>query len=324
MIAAVISSIGMAVPFLQRAEENRYTPDLCSFHRLAAGMAFADYLPRPDCVLSLSVLCDGSNRFFANMARLFNVPHWLLEVPNVHRGESLEFLENQLHRARMSLEAELGRRSSSSDWESVFAYEKEMLAELEGIRRLQERVPCPVPGDQALGIVGMIYAAAGNPFGPQLFRNWRLNLASEIPSSEKYRLFWLHLRPYFPSDFFPMLAQRDTSIVGDELSSFPRANLDFRKPERSLAEKIYQNPAVGEIFHRIEHSIREARRLGAQGVVHFSHRGYRQSSGGAFLVKEGLKRAGLPCLILEGDCIDPREYSSEQMRTRIEGFLEML
>jgi hypothetical protein len=42
------------------------------------------------------------------------------------------------------------------------------------------------------------------------------------------------------------------------------------------------------------------------------------------LVEAGLKRAGVPVLNLEVDCVDPRNFSEGQLRTRLQAFMELL
>jgi benzoyl-CoA reductase/2-hydroxyglutaryl-CoA dehydratase subunit BcrC/BadD/HgdB len=323
VIAALISSMGMAVPFLKKAEEEWYSQDLCSFHRLGVGLALQDYLPQPDVVLSLTSLCDGSHRFFYNVSRLFKVPHFLIEVPGNGGKKDQEYVVRQLKRTRMELEALLERKIKKSDWEESLGYSNSLREELLKIYELQAHVPCPVSGEAALGNVGLIFTCAGSRWGPELISAWRKSIR-ENASSENYRLFWLHLRPYYPAPIFAFLKEKGVSIVGDELSNYIWPRLDPRNPELSLSSKIYANFGLGPIKNRIDNIVRLVRERKAQGVVSFSHRGCRQSTGGAFLLKEALKEKGIPCLILDGDCVDPRELNWEQMRTRIEGFLEIL
>ena len=45
---------------------------------------------------------------------------------------------------------------------------------------------------------------------------------------------------------------------------------------------------------------------------------------GAPLVKKALQRVGVPTLIIDGDCVDDREYQEGQVSTRLEAFLESL
>ncbi|MGB9553584.1 MAG: 2-hydroxyacyl-CoA dehydratase subunit D [bacterium] len=323
VIAGIISSLGMAVPFLQKAEEEWYSQDLCSFHRLGMGLALQGYLPQPDVVLSLTSLCDGSHRFFYNISRLFKVPHFLIEIPGSGTERDREYVLAQLKKTRMELEAILGIKVKPSNWEEVLEHSNSLREELLKIYELQSHTPCPVSGEAALGNVGLIYTCAGSKWGPDLISAWRESI-DEKGEIENYRLFWLHLRPYYPAPIFAFLKGKRVSIVGDELSSYIWPELNLANPESSLVSKIYSNFGLGPIQNRVDNIVRLARERKAQGVISFSHRGCRQSTGGAFLVKEALKKIGLPCLILDGDCVDPRELNWEQMRTRIEGFLEIL
>jgi benzoyl-CoA reductase/2-hydroxyglutaryl-CoA dehydratase subunit BcrC/BadD/HgdB len=322
--AAMISAMNLAPLFLRKAEECWYGSDLCGFHRLATGLMLAGYLPQPSVVLSTTALCDGSHRFFANVAHHFKVPHLLMEIPNGPTEEAEEGVERQLIQMRGALESKLERRARESDWERVFSYSREQHEEMERILEIGAQVPSVVPGEISLNMVGVFYATAGSPWGLRIFRNWRKQLEKTPPRKENYRLFWMHLRPFYAADLFAALRERGAAIVRDEFSAYPWVPLDPRTPERSLARKICANPALGPISRRLAFAVSQVRASKAQGVIHFSHRGCRQAAGGAYLLKEGLRRAGIPCLILDGDCVDPRDYSLEQMRTRVEGFLEML
>jgi len=321
VISGVISSVGMAVPFLRKAEANWYSPDLCSFHRLAMGLALEGYLPSPDIILSSTCLCDGSSRLFANLAHFYKVPHILVEVPPP-LPENEHFLKGELQTVRQKLEVQAGKKIQTSDWERVFFYSNSLLRKLREISRMQEMVPCFVPGDSALSMVGAIFVCAGSPWGPEIFSSWEKTFKE--PEIEKYRLFWLHLGPYYQSEIFPFLREMGISLVGNELSSYLWEEMDPFHPEESLIRKFYGNFGIGPLRRRIE-AVRElVHRRKADGVISFSHRGCRQSSGGAYLLREALKREGVPCLILDGDCVDPREMNWEQVRTRLEAFLEML
>jgi len=323
-IAGATSSLGMSVSFLQKAEEQWYSPDLCSFHRVGLGMALNGLLPKPTAVLSLSALCDGSNRCFANIAQFFGVPHFLIDVPQHRSPESLAYVEEQIRRIRSELEILLQRRVQTENWQLVFARSREMTDAWSGIVELQVRIPSAVPGDGVMSNVSTLYSFAGNPWGGRIFRQWKQRLEGEVPKAEKYRLFWLHLFPFYRNDLYDFLESKSVSLVGDEMTSNPFPPLDPAQPESSLAAKIYANSGIGGLEIRLQHILEKVRERKAQGVIHWSHRGCRQATGGAYLLKEKLRQAGIPTLILDGDCIDPREYASEQLRTRIEGFLELL
>lgn len=323
VISGVISSMGLAVPFLKKAEEGWYSQDLCSFHRLGMGLALQGYLPQPKVVLSTSCLCYGSHRFFYNLSRFFNVPHFLIEVPGTEGEREKDFLATQLKKLIGDLEGLLSKKLSGKDWEETFRWSNDLREELRKIKELQKRAPCPVPGDEALGNVGVIFTCSGSHWGPKLISSWRKNLP-ENGLEENHRLIWLHLRPYYPSPIFQFLKGKGVSIVGEEFFGNPWPPLDPQNPERSLTLKIFSTNGLGPIKNRLKRTPTLLKEREAEGVIIFAHRGCRQSTGGGFLIKEALKEERIPCLILDGDCLDPRELNWEQMRTRIEGFLEIL
>lgn len=323
VISGVISSMGMAVPFLKKAEEEWYPMDLCSFHRLGMGLALQGYLPIPEVVLSTTCLCDGSHRFFHNISRLYNVPHFLIEVPGRGKEEDRGFVEDQFKTLIQQLESLLLRKATQEKWNQVFAWSNSLREELLKVNQLQKMVPCPVPGDEALGNVGVIYTCSGSKWGPELISAWRKNFPENVPQ-EKHRLIWLHLRPYFPSPLFPFLKGKGVSIVGEEFFGNLWPPMDHEAPERSLTSKIFSTSGLGPIKNRLDRVLALLEERQAEGVIIFAHRGCRQSTGGGFLIREALKERKIPCLILDGDCLDPRELNWEQMRTRIEGFLEIL
>ena len=53
-------------------------------------------------------------------------------------------------------------------------------------------------------------------------------------------------------------------------------------------------------------------------VVSFKISGFRG------LIEAGLGSIGVPVLNIEADCVDDRKFTEEQLRTRLEAFLEML
>ncbi len=60
------------------------------------------------------------------------------------------------------------------------------------------------------------------------------------------------------------------------------------------------------------------------GVILYSHWGCRQSNGGARIIKDKLNKYNIPTLVLDGDCVDKNNASQGQVRTRIQGFIEIL
>ena len=100
--------------------------------------------------------------------------------------------------------------------------------------------------------------------------------------------------------------------------------LDIRKPWESLALKLIDHPWVGGVDKRLNNIRRMVEDYNADGVIHFSHWGCRQSNGAVRLIRDTVAEYGIPFLDLDGDCIDERNYSKGQYLTRLEGFMEIM
>jgi benzoyl-CoA reductase/2-hydroxyglutaryl-CoA dehydratase subunit BcrC/BadD/HgdB len=181
------------------------------------------------------------------------VPHFLIDVPQHRSPESLAYVEEQIRRIRSELEILLQRRVQTADWQLVFARSREMTDAWSGIVELQVRIPSAVPGDGVMGNVSTLYSFAGNPWGGRIFRQWKQRLEGEVPKAEKYRLFWLHLFPFYRNDLYDFLESKGVSLVGDEMTSNPFPPLDPSQPESSLVAKIYANSGIGGLEIRLQH-----------------------------------------------------------------------
>ena len=90
------------------------------------------------------------------------------------------------------------------------------------------------------------------------------------------------------------------------------------------AAKILSNPSGGRLERRSNLALELVEKYDIDGVIHFTHWGCRQSSGGEYVIRDTFKKKGIPMLILNGDGADSRNYSEEQTRLRLDAFLEML
>ncbi|MGB9791679.1 MAG: 2-hydroxyacyl-CoA dehydratase, partial [Thermacetogeniaceae bacterium] len=100
--------------------------------------------------------------------------------------------------------------------------------------------------------------------------------------------------------------------------------LDPEQPFRSLARKVLSHFDYKPLEERIRVVRELAEKYRVDGIIHFSHHGCRQSTGGSLILKDALQEAGWPFLNLDGDCLDGRSETSGRMLTRLQAFLEIL
>ncbi len=306
--------------------------DLCSFHRSVMGLARESFLPPPDLVISSSQICDGANKFFSCLAHLYSVPHLLLDPPYHGEEAARGYLISQMREVFYEASRLLGIRPDEGRLSQALRLAVEARSFIERVNELRRAIPAPFPGSEGLSYVaGMNFYSLGSPEGVRFFRALSSHIERRVKEGkgylpqERYRLLWLHhIRPYYPNGIFRVLEERGAAVVFEEPNYLFWPPPDPERPWESLADKVLSNPWTGPLSRRIrmvEEMIEEYR---VDGVIHFSHWGCRQSSGGAGVIGDVLKRKGIPYLILPGDGADPDNYSPGQTRTRLEAFLEML
>jgi benzoyl-CoA reductase/2-hydroxyglutaryl-CoA dehydratase subunit BcrC/BadD/HgdB len=171
----------------------------------------------------------------------------------------------------------------------------------------------------------------GTESGPKLAGVYRDELARKAEAGtagvpgERVRLLWFQNRVQFKNPLARMLEEEfKAAVVIDELNQINWDPVDTARPYESIAARMLASPLCGSFDRRLEDLKRLARDYRVDGVIHPCHWGCRQGTGARGLIDEGLGKEGIPVLNLEVDCIDPRNFSEGQLRTRLQAFLEMI
>ena len=98
--------------------------------------------------------------------------------------------------------------------------------------------------------------------------------------------------------------------------------MDPEKPFQSLAWKLLSNPPIDFTNKWLKLSIDLVKDYSVDGVVEFAHWGCRYLTANTQIVRDALQK--IPVLVIDGDCIDRRDYSDAQIKTRIDAFIEIL
>ena len=329
VIAAVAADLGWSNNFLQSAEGTWYSTDLCSFHRCALGMAVARVLPRPDVIVATSHLCDGAVKFLEMAGRMYGCPYYLLHIPYRDDNYSRSWLAGEL----AALSQELKPLLPSSEREislvagNVNSAREQMLA----VNELRRNVPAPWRGDEALGRVVMFLNMLGARETVDFYRTLRQELEYRVKKGlpvapeQKYRLLWLHFKPFYANSLMDLLeCKRGGVIAFEEVNAVTWDRLSLEDWWGSMAARILTNPLWGPGERRVDLAMKLVCEYKIDGVIHFSHWGCRQSTGMVSLFREAFGREKIPFLNLEGDCVDPRNFMEGQSATRVESFLEIL
>ncbi len=331
IVAALVSYLGWA-PSSMAVANSSLSTDVCSFYRCALGLVMEDYLPRPDIMVSSSYLCDGANKFFSYLAKRYECPHLFLDAPYYGGDEAKQYVIRQLEDLLNDLGQVAGLRGSVDGLSEVVSLSDTSRTWLGRLNEARRAVPSPFPGSEGLSYVaGMGFVSPGSEWGVRFFSSLATDVVRRARerkgylAQEKHRVLWLHhIRPYYQNDIFEVLSSFGVAVCFEEANYLYWPPLDPSKPFDSLAAKILSNVWRGPLERRIQAVLSMVRDYRADGVIHFSHWGCRQSCGGAAVIGDVLKQQGIPYMVLYGDGADPDNYFPGQTRTRLQAFAEIL
>lgn len=330
--AALTATIGLQEKFLRAAESHWWGRDNCSFHRCAMGGIFLDYFPRPRALCASSHLCDGGVLLFNNLAARYNLPVLTLDTPLRHDQNSLAYVVRQLKSIIASLEECSGKKMQQESLEETVACAEAARRGLEEVNNLRTHPLSPLDMRHSLSFLYLYFNGMGSPAAPEIFHTLAREIKEKINEAlasgtkpPRYRLLWLHLPPLFRgNNMLAYLEEKGARVVFEEFSHVYYEPMEPHQPLKSIARRILSHFAYGPIERRLQAIKTMAERCRVDGVIHFSHWGCRQNCGSTRLIRDYLRREGIPLLLLDGDCIDSRNEAHGQLRTRIDGFLEML
>jgi len=146
---------------------------------------------------------------------------------------------------------------------------------------------------------------------------------------EKYRVMWEGIPFWYRMRFMYDLAQYGVVIAFEPYTySFApekKKCLTMKETLRDVARLIMDAPYAYNLERRIENFEKWIDEYKLDGVILHENMSCRPSSAGMVDLAEAIMRdKGIPVLILQCDMNDPRAYSEAQIKTRVEGFIELM
>jgi predicted CoA-substrate-specific enzyme activase len=329
-LAPILSGTHMAPVCLEATENQGFSRDTCSFHRATLGAALQGYLPEYSLIVGTSHLCDGQNKTLEELALRTNRPYLLLDVPQAPTPQAIKYLAAQLQELEDTLLKLSGQpRAGFADWESVFSLSNRTAELMHRVNQLRIQQGCSFSGHVAFTLHLCSLLMMGTRFARDCYRDLAAQLEAaekkSDPISQMPRLVWLLAYPYVPGNEIVNLENEwNMHVAADELSQVTWPKLDPHTPHESLARKMLENSFLGPVDNRVNQVLRIVDESRADGAIHFSHWGCRQGCGGVKPIFDALKKRNIPFLEIHGDCIDSRQVGQEQIRTRLQGFAELL
>ena len=283
-----------SVQIMSRAEEEGYSTDLCSFHRLAMGCRLLGYMPRADLFLSSSFFCDGKARTNQILANSYGREAITLDVPNRIDSDSIEYVTGQLKYISGRLEETAGHRLDPARLRESIAASRRARSAYGRLADIQKEKPFPWNGSVAVNMSIFGNMLAGNVVQERLYQDLVDECRSKLDSGkvppEKYRVLWLAWYPPQPTIINDIFRKKGVSIVMGELERIFWDEMDETRPWNSMAMWCLKNPYVGSLEQRMNGIMKSVDEYDIDGVIHFSSDACRHSCAGTHIIGEALQK----------------------------------
>ena len=350
-------------PFIEYAEEDGFSTNICGYLRIALGYARtiarggsardAAYggMPRPTMLLSSSRLCDPRTKIFEALRRYLDVPVFNIDTqrpPNEDpRCTDSEACEHYIkHNAEgykgliRFLEGQTGKKMDWDRFKKVVQDSIEMWHLFSDVNELRKNIPCPMPSEDLFVVFWPFIMMPGEAEALQFYRNLHQEVKERISSGipvipeEKYRLLWLGQPAWFDMELFNYLESKGAvSVIESAFRPSRPREIDMSDPIRALAEKWFWGWDWAESDgSQISCGLSSGSRVlqmvkdyNIDGVIAHSTISCRAVSvGHTHIAKVLREQMGLPVLYIESDMTDPRSYSPTEEREKIDAFTEIM
>lgn len=331
--SAIAASLDICTPMLKESEKHGFSKDSCTFLRGIMGASLKDMLPEPDALVSTSYYCDGDPKIFDIFAEKYEKPHFYLHVPsNVNEDWAVDILAEQLEEITLELAKATGTEFRLERLSEIINNSNEAFKYCKKAMDLRKQSPSLIRGFEAFDYIAAISQLWGSTELIKIYRLLYEELEDRATNNkpalvdEQFRLLWCHLRPYYNDDLFDYLEINHKAVIAFEnVNLLTWGIMDPEKPFKALATKLLTSAGIGPADRMTGWVSKMVEDYKIDGVMWMASWGCRHFNSLAQIVKDGLrKEKDVPFFILDLECVDKTNYSKEQVRTRLDAFMEVL
>ncbi len=329
--ATGLASSGLSDEFLGIAEKNFHTPETCSILRCGVGAVIDRLFPQPAAVIAMTHLCDAGTKVNSIASRVYESPFFLIDIPQERGQEAVSYVTGQLEGMASGLSDLTGRKLKKEKLSEAIDLSNQARKYALRVNELRQAVPSPMKGSEAIGYLYSITLGFGSKKTVEIYRSMAKELEKRVEKKftplgkEKYRLLWLHIRPYFRNQLFNYLEkQQKAAVAFEEINHIYWPELDPEQPFRSVAKRLVLNSGIGPIDAYTNTLLDLVRKYKVDGVLHYAHWGCRWNYGRLRVIKDAFQGKGIPFVSIDCDSASSQNYFEGQLNSRIDTFLDML
>jgi len=341
--AAMCSVTRMSVDLMESAEARGYSTDVCSYARTDLGQIFTQGgplmgLPEPQMLVVGNNICRTVIKWFSAVARHYQVPLFMIDMPYLHRGledELIDYLVQQFEGYEGFLADVLDRPFDRDRFLEVCLLSMEASIYWKKVLETAKNRPSPINSFDTFIHMAPIVTLRGTREGVEYYRQLTRELEGLVKEktgsvpNERIRLLWDNLPIWYRIKYLSeVFGERGAAFVVSTYTNSWAAideNTDVSNPYREIA-RAYLSPYINRDFSfRVEYLASLIEEFSLDGFVMHSDRSCKPYSLGQYVVKEKVEKiSGRPGLVIEADMNDPRVFAEGPTRNRIEAYLESL
>ena len=336
---AMCSARGFILDYLQEAEREGYSQNLCSYSRCSLGYVLSGMsglMPPPDILVTFRNSCDVYVKWWQSLHMHLGTPLFVGETPYVLTSEDLDnyvldYVVKQLEQLVEMAEEKFGLRLDMEKLVDIVRLSdkaSELWLETLKLRRFR---PCPLGGRDSASDIFPLVVMQGTKEAVKFYEELleevkqKVNVGEGVLENERFRLLFDGIWLWHAFDLIKYFEDKGAVFVYEPYSDAWAYRLDASKPLESIARKILAMGLNVDIDIRTERFSRSIEEFQIDGAVLFSNRSCKSWSAPQIVTADILSKGfNVPYLLFEADMADPRQYAEAQIKSRIDAFLEVL
>jgi len=338
---ALCGARGVGTALSEEAEAHGYAPELCSYAKINLGSIFNPSsaplkgLPKPDLLIVCNNICGTVVKWFEALAYRYRIPIFILDTPFLHddlEPHIVRYVRSQLEEMIEFIERHTRHRLNQKRFQEVLELSNECVHLWGEIRRMCKARPSPLNAPDLFVNMAAIVVLRGTKEAVEYYRTLRNEVKQRVERGEgaipeeRHRLLWDNIalwnRLY---RFYSHFAKRGCCFVVDTYTGAWDNPVEDGEPLEALARAYTSVLLNRSLSYRAHQMIELIREYEVDGFVMHSNRSCKPYSLGQYDIKRIVSaETGVPGLIIDADMCDSRYYSEEQIRNRIDAFIEQL
>lgn len=342
--AAIVGGSKQSVKACQIAENEGFSNELCSYARCHLGTVFKpgeslmNGLSKPDFIVSCNNICGTVEKWFSVISEYYDIPHFHFDTPPTILSQEkhvYEYVRSQLDDYLDFIKEQTGK--GINEKKVVKTYNLSNLATKLWIEILEssKHRPAPLNCPDRFITMGPVVTQRGLQRTVDVYNELLSEVKHRISNgigalkNEKIRLLWDNIAIWY--NLYPFFNELGKKGIGFPVDTYTHAwnmTMEIKDLNSALdaSAKVYSQVYLNQdLAYRINLISRLIEEYQCDGFVLHSNKACKRYSMGMIPYKKAItKKTGVPGVVIDGDMVDERNFSTEQTKTRIESLIEII